>query len=91
MRDILYIVLFIAAFFVVTRGCRGDTIQVAPQGINLSYIDGNPENRDGPYASTVLTDSAGYTYTTGTGTPDHGCMVWNSWNPLTPRSVTRSP
>ncbi len=82
MRDILYIVLFIAAFFVVTRGCRGDTIQIAPQGIYNSYIDGNPENRDGPYPTIVLTDSAGYTYTTGVGTPDHRLYGMEQLDPI---------
>src|SRR5271157_1867201 len=42
---------------------------IPPDGINLSYIDGSPENRDGPYLGTVstLTGSDGKTFESVTG------------------------
>ena len=74
--------LTVAAILYFTRSSRGDTIQldtvahnnynITPDGIVLSYIDGNPENRDGPYPSTLQTGVFGgatYNYVTGVGTP----------------------
>jgi hypothetical protein len=46
-----------------------NTYSITPDGINLSYVDGSPENRDGPYLGTVktYTNSAGTTFESVTG------------------------
>jgi len=46
-----------------------NTYSITPDGIDLSYIDGSPENRDGPYLGTVstFTGSSGKTFESVTG------------------------
>ncbi len=82
MRNIAAFILAFAAVLYFTHSSNGDTIQlntvasnnynITPEGIVLSYIDGSPENRDGPYPSTLQTGTFGgttYNYVTGVGTP----------------------
>ena len=67
-------ILFLFALAITASASElslANTETITPTGINLSYIDGSPENRDGPYAGLITSTTSGNTITsivTGTGT-----------------------